>query len=98
MVISLHFVPLGLDCTEAMESLATKPMLDYIKSQHLRGAVAFLALYNIKWLDPGKNSLSHLPTLQKLLILSFEKASTVCVSVKNSETWLRNTPTGLLYA
>ena len=44
MVISLHFVPLGLDCTEAMESLATKPMLDYIKSQHLRGAAAFLAL------------------------------------------------------
>ena len=44
MVISLHFVPLGLDCTEGIESLATKPVLDYIKSQHLLGAVPFLAL------------------------------------------------------
>lgn len=44
MVISLHVVALGLDCAEAIESLATKPALDYIKSQHLLGAVAFLAL------------------------------------------------------
>lgn len=44
MVISVIFVPLGLDCTEAIESLGTKPVFDYIKSQHLLGAVAFLAL------------------------------------------------------
>ena len=44
MVISLIFVPLGLDCTEAIECLGTKPVFDYIKSQHLLGAVAFLAL------------------------------------------------------
>ena len=29
VVISLHFVPLGLDCIEAIESLETKPVLDY---------------------------------------------------------------------
>lgn len=34
LVISLHFVPSGLNCTEAIERLATKPVLHYITSQH----------------------------------------------------------------